>query len=62
MGAQRGCLRRKRGLQRLTDHSSGRWSDGCGQAARSGSGGDLSSGESKFLRKRNEKKGGVWML
>jgi hypothetical protein len=42
----------------LTDRSSGRRSDECGQAARSGGGGDLSSGESEFLCKRNSKEGG----
>jgi hypothetical protein len=45
----------------LTSHSSGRQNDICGQAARSGSGGDLSSDESKFLHKRNPKKGREWM-
>jgi hypothetical protein len=39
----------------LTDRSSGRRSDICGRAVRSGSGGDLSSGESEFLCKRNLK-------
>jgi hypothetical protein len=37
----------------LTGHSSGRWSDRCSQAARSG--GNFSSGESEFLCKRNPK-------
>jgi hypothetical protein len=46
------------GLSRdLTDHSSGRRSDGCGRVARSVGGGDLSSDESEFLHKRNSKKG-----
>jgi hypothetical protein len=35
----------------LTGHSLGWRSNRCGQAARSGSGGDLSSGESEFLCK-----------
>jgi hypothetical protein len=39
----------------LTGRSSGRRSDGCGQAVRSGGGGDFSSGESEFLSKRNPK-------
>jgi hypothetical protein len=40
----------------LTGHSSGRWSDRCSQAARSGGGGgNFSSGESEFLCKRNPK-------
>jgi hypothetical protein len=44
------------GLSRdLTGRSLERWSNKCGRAARSGSSGDLSSGESKFLRKRNPK-------
>jgi hypothetical protein len=44
------------GLSRdLTDRSSRRWSDGCGREVRIGGGGDLSSGESVFLRKRNSK-------
>jgi hypothetical protein len=47
----------------LTSCSSGRRSDGCSGAARSGGGGDLSSGEREreFLRKRNPKKGGKWI-
>jgi hypothetical protein len=47
-------LGEEEGLSRdLTGHSSGRQSDGCGRAARSGSGDDLSSGESEFLCNRN---------
>jgi hypothetical protein len=46
----------------LTGHSSRLRSDSCGWAARSGSGSDLSSDESEFLRKRNPKEGGKWML
>jgi hypothetical protein len=45
----------------LTGCSSGRRSDGCSGAARSGGGGDLSSGEREFLRKRNPKKGEKWI-
>jgi hypothetical protein len=45
----------------LTSCSSGRRSDGCGRAARSGGSGDLSSDESEFLCKRNLKEGGEWM-
>jgi hypothetical protein len=40
--------------------SSGRQSDGCGRVMRSGGYGDLSSGESEFLHKRNSKKNGEW--
>jgi hypothetical protein len=39
----------------LTGRSSGRRSNRCGQAAVSGSGGDLISNESEFLYKRNPK-------
>jgi hypothetical protein len=39
----------------LTGYSSGRWSDRCSRAVRSGGGRDLSSGESDFLCKRNPK-------
>jgi hypothetical protein len=39
----------------LTGYSSGRWSDRCSRTVRSGGGGDLSSGESNFLCKRNPK-------
>jgi hypothetical protein len=35
--------------------------DGCGRAVRSGGGGDLSSSEINFLRKRNPKEDGEWM-
>jgi hypothetical protein len=42
----------------LIGHSSGWWSDRCGQAARSGSGGDLSSSKSEFLHKRNSNEDG----
>jgi hypothetical protein len=45
----------------LTGRSSGWQSDGCNQMARSGGGDDLSSGETKFLRKRNSKECGEWM-
>jgi hypothetical protein len=45
----------------LIGRSSGRRSDGCGRAARSGSGGGLNSSESEFLRKRNPKEDGEWM-
>jgi hypothetical protein len=41
----------------LVGHSSGRWSDGCGLAVRSGSSDDLISSKSEFLRKRNPKEG-----
>jgi hypothetical protein len=37
--------------------SSGRRSDGCSRAVRSGSDVDLSSSKSEFLRKRNRKEG-----
>jgi hypothetical protein len=39
----------------LTGRNSGRRTSGCGQAVRSGSGGELSSDESEFLRKRTPK-------
>jgi hypothetical protein len=45
----------------LTSHSSERRSDRYGRAARSGSGGDLSSDESEFLHKRNSKEDREWM-
>jgi hypothetical protein len=45
----------------LISRSLGRRSDGCGRAVRSGSSGDLSSGESEFLCKRNSKEDGEWM-
>jgi hypothetical protein len=45
----------------LTGRSSGRRSDGCDRAMMSGSGDDLSSGESELLHKRNQKEGGEWM-
>jgi hypothetical protein len=53
---------KEEGLSRdLIGHSSGWWSDGCGRAMRSGGGGELSSDEYEFLRKRNPKEGGEWM-
>jgi hypothetical protein len=45
----------------LTSRSSGRQSDGCDRAARSGNDNDLSSGENEFWHKRNPKEGGEWM-
>jgi hypothetical protein len=45
----------------LTSHSLERQSDRCSQAVRSGDSDDLSSDESKFLNKRNLKKGREWM-
>jgi hypothetical protein len=45
----------------LTGRSSRQQSDGCARAVRSGSGGNLSSDESEFLRKRNLKEGREWM-
>jgi hypothetical protein len=45
----------------LTGRSSGWRSNRCGRAARSGSGSDLSSGESEFIRKINVKEDGEWM-
>jgi hypothetical protein len=42
--------------------SSGRRSDGCSRAMRSGSDVDLSSSKSEFLCKRNRKEGREWML
>jgi hypothetical protein len=45
----------------LTGHSSGRRSNGCGRAVRSGGGNDLSSSKNEFLFKRTPKEGGEWM-
>jgi hypothetical protein len=45
----------------LTSCSSGRQSDDCGWAVRSGSDGDLSSCENESLRKRNSNEGREWM-
>jgi hypothetical protein len=45
----------------LTGRSLGRQIDGCGRTARSGSGDNLSSDKSEFLRKRNPKEGEEWM-
>jgi hypothetical protein len=45
-------------LRDLTGRSLGCRSDGCCRVARSVSGDDLSSGESKFVRKRNPNEGG----
>jgi hypothetical protein len=42
----------------LASCSSGCWNNGCSQVAKGGSGGDLSSNESEFLRKRSKLKGG----
>jgi hypothetical protein len=41
----------------LIGRTSRRHSDGCGRTTRSGGGGNMSSGESEFLRKRNLKEG-----
>jgi hypothetical protein len=55
-------LREEEGLSGdLTGRSSRRQGNGCSRAARSGSNNDLSSSESKFLRKRNPKEGGESM-
>jgi hypothetical protein len=55
-GSSPWMLGKEEGLFRnLVGCSSGRRSDECGQAARSGSSDDLSSGESEFLCKRNPK-------
>jgi hypothetical protein len=55
-------LGKEQGLSKdFTGRTSGRRRDGCSQAAMSGSGGDLSSGKSKFLRKRNPKEDGEWI-
>jgi hypothetical protein len=48
-------------FENLTGRSSGRQSDECGRAVRCGSGVDLSSDESGFLRKRNQKEVREWM-
>jgi hypothetical protein len=42
-------------VEGFSGSSSGWQSNKCSQSARSGGGSDLSSGESKFLRKRNLK-------
>jgi hypothetical protein len=61
-GSSPWMLEEEEGLSEdLTGHSSGRWSDGCGRAVRSGSDNDLSSDESEFLHKRNSKEDREWM-
>jgi hypothetical protein len=55
-------LGEKKGLSGdLTGRTSGRHNDRCDRMARSGGGGDLSSGESEFLHRRTLKEGEEWI-
>jgi hypothetical protein len=53
MGACCGYLGNEEGSEDLIGHTSGRWSNECGRAARSDGGSYLSSSKSEFFRKRN---------